>query len=145
MLDNTSRSQNSVQMSLASLSYIRSHVDYPAFFVRRGTSEITEMEIEVLVNDRYQCGEGPHWDHANNRLIFNDIFGRNVTVVDLDTKEVRDTFQLVASTDAINCTRGGGVEGEALVSGFVEICKHSRPIFLIYKSRSASRYNVALG
>ena len=119
-----------VQMSLASLSYIRSHVDYPAFFARRGTSKIKEMEIEVLVNDRYQCGEGPHWDHANNRLIFNDIFGRNVTVVDLETKEVRDTFQFVASTtDAINCSRG---RGGGFVSGFVEISKHSKNIFFIY-------------
>ena len=49
------------------------------------------MDIEVLVNDRYQCGEGPHWDDANNRLLFNDIFGQNVTVVDLETKEVSGT------------------------------------------------------
>ncbi|XP_065051526.1 regucalcin-like [Rhopilema esculentum] len=47
------------------------------------------MEIEVLVNQRYQCGEGPHWDHANNRLIFNDISGKSVTVVDLETKEAK--------------------------------------------------------
>ena len=47
-----------------------------------------KMDIEVLVNDRYQCGEGPHWDDANNRLLFNDIFGQNVTVVNLETKEV---------------------------------------------------------
>eukprot|EP00112_Aurelia_sp_Birch-Aquarium-sp1_P000956 Seg1093.2 transcript_id=Seg1093.2/GoldUCD/mRNA.D3Y31 product=Regucalcin protein_id=Seg1093.2/GoldUCD/D3Y31 len=47
------------------------------------------MDIEVLVNDRYQCGEGPHWDDANNRLLFNDIFGQNVTVVNLETKEAR--------------------------------------------------------
>ena len=49
------------------------------------------MDIEVLVNDRYQCGEGPHWDDANNRLLFNDIFGQNVTVVDLESKEVSGT------------------------------------------------------
>ena len=54
------------------------------------------MEIEVLVNDRYQCGEGPHWDHANNRLIFNDIFGKNVTVVNLETKEVGRFMHYIA-------------------------------------------------
>ena len=47
------------------------------------------MKVEVLVARRLKCGEGPHWDDKNNRLLFVDITGKKCFVFDWETKEVR--------------------------------------------------------
>ena len=50
--------------------------------------EKVSMKVEVLVARRLKCGEAPHWDHENNRLLFVDITGKKCFVFDWETKEV---------------------------------------------------------
>jgi len=59
------------------------------------------MKVEVLVARRLKCGEGPHWDDKNNRLLFVDITGKKCFVFDWETKEVKTLEGMAKNVHAV--------------------------------------------
>ena len=53
-----------------------------------------KCEISVVKECCAQLGEGPHWDESSQRLIWVDIFGRSVHLLDPVTGKVGVIFKL---------------------------------------------------
>ena len=53
-----------------------------------------KCEISVVKECCAQLGEGPHWDESSQRLIWVDIFGRSVHLLDPVTGKVGIIFKL---------------------------------------------------
>ena len=49
----------------------------------------SECDISVVKENYSELGEGPHWDETAQRLIWVDIFGQSVHLLDPVTGKVR--------------------------------------------------------
>ena len=55
-----------------------------------------DYDIFVVKERCSKLGEGPHWDETTQRLIWVDIFGQSVHLLDPVTGEVRPSSDAVA-------------------------------------------------
>lgn len=49
---------------------------------------MTEPEISVVAECCADLGEGPFWDDATNRLLYVDILGKSINLLDTNTGKV---------------------------------------------------------
>jgi len=80
-------------------------------------------KVEVVPSPKSNLGEGPHWDEITQSLYYNDIYGKEATILRYDFKE--------------NKTYSATIDGEPIVSFIIPVANSV--------DHYADRYAVGIG